>query len=205
MPKLAPDIDAQTMQKLELYYSELIKFNRHLNLISRHTELDADVNHILDSVLGGRIVLANAKGATIHDIGSGNGAPGIVLSILDPKRKFVMVDSDERKCEFLKTIVSRLDLKNAAVQRGRFEDLPASSIQTAVSRGFASISKSLLLARKCFAPNGEYYHFKGSTWVREVAQIPSQLCTFWSPKLVAEYDLPVVTAKMAIVLTKRSG
>lgn len=205
LPSHAGDLPSTAITKMELFYAELIRFNRHVNLISKHTELDADIAHLLDSVLGGKIVLKDCKVDTIYDIGSGNGLPGLIMAIIDPKRKFVLVDSDQRKCEFLKSCVSRLELPNVTVTSARLESLPDDSIQAGVSRGFASTSKALLMSRKCFAKGSSYYHFKGSGWVREVAQIPSQLCSIWQPKLLEDYDLPVLNVRMSIIHTKKIG
>lgn len=205
LPAHVSGLSPAAIGKLELFYSELIRFNRHVNLISKHTELDADISHFLDSVLGGQIVLKDSKADVIYDIGSGNGLPGLVMAVLDPKRKFILVESDQRKCEFLKSCASRLELSNVTVNPVRLESLPDNSIQAGVSRGFASISKSVLVSRKCFAKGGSYYHFKGSGWVREVAQIPSQLCSIWAPKLLEEYDLPILNVRMSIIVTKKLG
>src|SRR5512135_36102 len=161
VPELFPDLNPEVLERLESYYSELVKFNQKLNLISRRSELDADVTHIADCVIGGRILLEASKSSTIYDVGSGNGLPGMILGILAPERKFVLVDSDMRKVEFLKIAISRMGMANVIAVRGRFEDLEEGSIPCAVSRGFANISKTILLARKPFSVGGEYFHFKG--------------------------------------------
>jgi 16S rRNA (guanine527-N7)-methyltransferase len=188
-----------------MFYHELLRFNGRLGLISKRTEIDADISHILDCIVGGRIVLKGCAAQIVYDICSGNGLPGVVMALLDSKRKVFLLDPDERKTEFLKLVIGRLELKNAQVVRGRFEDLEPNSVECGVSRGNTPITKSLLVARKPFKIGGEYFHFKSSSWVREVAQIPSQICSIWGPRLVQEYELPVVVSRMAIVGTKRRG
>lgn len=205
VPQHVQNIDAASLSKLEAFYFELLRFNQKLNLISRKSELEADISQVLDCIVGGRIVLEATSSPSIYDVGSGNGLPGLVMAVLDPKRKLFLVDSDERKTEFLKLMVGRLGITNVTVIRGRFEEMKANTITCAVSRGFASITKALLLARQPFSTGGEYFHFKSTGWVREVAEIPSQMCSFWAPRLLKEYSLPVVTAKMAIVVTKKLG
>lgn len=198
-----PNLDKKLLAELEAFYSVLIKFNSTVNLISRKSELDADMTHIADGVLGSQIILESTKSKTIHDIGSGNGVPGMVLALMAPNREVVLVDSDERKCEFLKFAISQLKLANVKVMRARIDELKDNSIICAVSRGLASISKTLLLMRKSMSINGEFYHFKGSSWAREVGDIPSQICSYWEPKLVKEYELPIIRTRMAIVITKK--
>jgi 16S rRNA (guanine527-N7)-methyltransferase len=203
VPELITDLDPETLKKLEAFYFEILRYNSRTNLIPKKTEIEADIVHIYDCIVGARIVLAETKAGLIYDIGSGNGLPGMVMAILDPKRKFILVDTDERKLEFLRIMIGHLDLKNVAVARQKLDEFDPDSISCAVSRGYASMSKILLLGRRAFRSGGEFFHFKSSTWIREVAQIPSQVCTYWTPRLVKEYDLPIVVAKMAIVAAKK--
>jgi len=203
IPSIVSDLSPETLGKLESFYHEILRFNGRLNLITKRTEIDADISHILDCIVGGRIVLNGCSSSAVFDICSGNGLPGIVMALLDPKRKIFLIDPDERKTEFLKLAIGRLELTNTQVILGRAEDLEPNSVECGVSRGTTPITKSLLVARKAFKIGGEYFHFKTSSWVREVAQIPSQICSIWGPRLVQEYELPIVVSRMAIVGTKR--
>jgi 16S rRNA (guanine527-N7)-methyltransferase len=83
------------------------------------------------------------------------------------------------------------------------EDFPEGSVACGMSRGFASISKAIMITRKLFKRDGMYFHLKGENWARELAEIPSQLCSFWTPSLFAEYEIPVRKQKMAILLTTK--
>jgi 16S rRNA (guanine527-N7)-methyltransferase len=74
-----------------------------------------------------------------------------------------------------------------------------------MSRGLANISKSILMLRKVFVPNGVYFHFKSEGWASEVAEIPTALCSYWIPELVSDYMLPVGEVKFSIVKTIRTS
>jgi 16S rRNA (guanine527-N7)-methyltransferase len=198
-PKLSPDMQ-ETLKK---FHAELLNFNAKINLIGRGTERDADEAHFADAISGSELLLKHSKAETIYDIGSGNGLPGIAMAILDLHRKLILVEVDERKGEFLKQVIHRLGLKNVSVKIERFEKLPESSIEAAVSRGFASISRTLLMGNKQMAPKSSYYHMKTNNWSREIAEMPSQLCAIWSPELVGEYSLPDTQARRAVVVTKK--
>lgn len=184
---------------------ELMRFNLKLNLISRTTERDADEVHFADSIFGSRMVLAHSSDKSFVDIGSGNGLPGIVLAILAPEREFNLVESDGRKAEFLKHAVHKLGLKNTQVASLRFENMKILGGTAGLSRGFASISKTLLMCNRVFTTGSTFFHFKGSNWAREVADIPAQLMPIWTPNLVGEYSLPVSQARRAIVITTKIG
>lgn len=189
---------------LKKYFDELIRVNKAINLISAKTIALADLLHFADSILASRVVAAQLpSGATIFDIGSGNGLPGIIFSILYPKFSVVLVESDQKKTEFLKQIISFLDLKNVSLKSLSVESLPDSSIEFGMSRGFASISKSILLTRKLFKNDGVFFHLKGDQWGLEVAEIPTQLCSVWSPALVADYKLPTTNIKLSVVKTTK--
>jgi 16S rRNA (guanine527-N7)-methyltransferase len=145
----------------------------------------------------------NPKINEIYDLGSGNGFPGIIFAILFPKVKVIMVDTDQRKCEFLKHCVAALNLKNAAVQNLPLESLPPNSVQYCMARGLANISKSILSARRIVPVGGVFYHLKGETWSGEVGEIPTQLCSVWTPGLVKTYKLPIGEFSFAVIKTDK--
>lgn len=197
-PKVSPEIVA----KLRAFHAELLFFNGRMNLISPKTEKNADAIHIADGILGSIVVQKYANIDEIHDIGSGNGIPGIVFALLYPTIRVKLVDADARKIEFLRHCISRLGLTNCTALQSRFEDLPAGSVRFAMSRGFASVSKVLLAARRVATPDCIYFHFKGPSWSTEVASIPSQILAHWEPAHVSDYRLPEGDATMSIVITK---
>lgn len=198
-----PDLPGNNLKLLKAYHVELMKFNVKLNLISRNTEREADEVHFADCILSSALLLKENLGERIFDIGSGNGFPGVVLGILDPKREFVLVESDQRKSEFLKHAICSLQMKNMSVMNVRLENLQGTAIKFAVSRGFASISKTLLLCNRIFGKTGNFYHLKGNNWSSEIVDLPSQLISAWTPRLVGEYTLPVSQARRAIVATQK--
>ncbi len=198
-----PDLSELQQTMLRVYYLELLKFNPKINLISRRTETEADQVHFADSIMAGKLILFRNKSESIVEIGSGNGFPGLVMAVLAPERKFVLLDKDQRKVEFLKHVASRAGLKNVSFFNGLFEAFPEDSIDCAVSRGFASLSGSIISARKAFKVGGEYYHMKGSIWATEMAEIPTQVCSIWTPSLAADYRLPETSITLSLVLTKK--
>ena len=205
IPKWFPDLTPEAQTQLRAYHSELIYFNGRMNLISPRTEKEADLIHVADGIMGGRVVLGLTKKSEIFDLGSGNGVPGLIMAIIEPRRQFRLVDADARKIEFLKHCIGRLGLKNVSTVHGRLEDVTPGSVHAAVSRGFASVSKSLLMARKACAQGCEFFHFKGQGWASEVAEMPSQILAAWDPRHVSDYTLPESELTLSIVITTRVG
>ena len=199
-----PDLDDDIHEKLRAYFVELIHFNGRINLISTLSEEEADIVHFADSILASQLILADTTAKEIYDIGTGNGLPGIIMAILAPEREFILIDKDARKIEFIKHVAARIGLHNVSVKQSRIEEMPQSTISCCVSRGFASISKSIVTLRKQCAPGARYYHLKSDSWVSEVVSIPTQVCSFWKPSLLADYRLPILGTKFFVVLTERT-
>ncbi|MNJ91075.1 Ribosomal RNA small subunit methyltransferase G [compost metagenome] len=199
-PALSPELRA----RLKTYHEELIKFNRTLNLISPKTLFVADALHFADSIMASDIIMkANPKIDKIYDLGSGNGFPGMVFALLYPKVQVVLVDSDQRKCEFMGHMISALNLSNVQVLNKNIESIEENSVQYAMCRGLSSISKTLMITRKLIGKTGMLYHLKGEEWGIEVGEIPTQLCSMWSPSLVGEYKLPVGPVKFSVIKTDK--
>lgn len=199
-----PDLSPEVRSRLKTYHEELVKYNRTLILISPKTVFVADALHFADSILASRIIHSSyPKIDKIYDLGSGNGFPGLVFALLFPQTQVVLVDSDIKKCEFLKHMAGVLKLSNVTVENKTVESMPDGSMQYVMARGLTTISKAILSTRKSIPRGGIYFHLKGEEWGIEVGEIPTQLCSIWSPSLVGEYKLPVGAVKFAVVKTDK--
>jgi len=199
-----PNLSPETLGKLKTYHEELIKFNRTLSLISAKTVFVADALHFADSINASRAIVDSTPAMDkIYNLASGNGFPGIVMAILYPKLQVVLVDVDQRKCEFMSHVAATLGLSNISVINKNFEALEEGAVKYAVVRGYGNISRTLLVTRKLMAKGAQLFHMKGEEWGMEVSEIPTQLCSQWSPSLVGEYKLPVGTVKFAVVKTDK--
>lgn len=204
--KWFPELSAEVIDRLATYTQELLKFNKTVNLISATTIKTAESVHFGDCVIAARLIEKNlTPGAALYDFGGGNGLPGLVFGLMYPKLKVVLVDRDQRKLEFCKQVASTLKLSNVTIHVGAVEDLPDGSVMNAVGRGFAPLSKALINARKVLAKGGKFFHMKGDGWANELAQVPSQLFTHWSPSLIGQYRAPESTTELSVVLTTKLG
>jgi 16S rRNA (guanine527-N7)-methyltransferase len=204
LEKWIPNIDPQLLQAFELYATELLRFNKAINLISPTTADKLAKVHFADCILGSQIVFKQLKGAEeIYDFGSGNGFPGLIMALLWPELKIVLIEKDQRKAEFLSHIADLLKISNATVLNKDIEDIQNGSVQFAVSRAFAPLSKALLITRHLFAKGGQYFHFKSDTWSIEMAHVPSQLFSTWKADHIGDYKLPESETLHAILKTTR--
>ena len=128
----------ETFLKLSEYLDVLLKWNARINLISKNSEDDVWIRHVLDSA---QIMQYIDKSHKILDIGSGAGFPGIVLSILGAQN-ITLLDSDNRKCSFLLEVARLLGLQLEVIN-DRIENVYDKEFDVVTARGFASITMIL--------------------------------------------------------------
>jgi len=107
---------------------DLLSFANDRNLTTVRSESGIVNLHFRDSL---NLINEPAfQAATeIVDVGSGAGFPGLPLAIAAPKKKFTLIESVSRKCEFIATAASDLGLKNVTVLNSRAEDAGRSSLR----------------------------------------------------------------------------
>lgn len=112
-------LSGERLERLHSHYELLLRWNQRLNL-TRITDLEEAVRlHYCESLYLGLYLPPGPY--TVADFGSGAGFPGIPVAILRPELHVTLVESDARKCVFLRE-ASR-ELENVAVLQSRFEAL----------------------------------------------------------------------------------
>lgn len=111
-------------QQFKLYFKMLIEVNEHVNLTRITEEDEVYLKHFYDSVTPLFTFGAVFKdGATLCDVGAGAGFPSIPLKILKPGLKVTIVDSLQKRLNFLKDLISELGLTDVELVHGRAEDV----------------------------------------------------------------------------------
>jgi 16S rRNA (guanine527-N7)-methyltransferase len=138
--------------------------------------------------MGSRVISPEiVRSGELWDLGSGNGFPGIVFSILNEDVLVRCLDSDERKISFLRQLALNLEL-NVKTTCLRLEEFDL-KIGQAIARGFAPLGKFLGLGAGKFAPGSKVFQFKGPGWEKELRE-GSELKSDWEIEPVGEYLLP---------------
>lgn len=106
--------------KLDIYYNFLIEYNKSVNLTALTTFEDVYVKHFADCIAFSNIY---KHGASLCDIGTGAGFPGIIIKIIRPDIKVTLVDSLNKRIVFLEALINKLALNDIYCLHYRAEDL----------------------------------------------------------------------------------
>lgn len=160
--------------------------------------------HILNSAAVLDYIPVNA---TVADVGSGAGFPGLVVAICRPDVTMTLIDSMERRCEWLVDAVSELGLTNVSVRLGRSEEFVGQySADVVLSRAVAALKKLLPWTMPLVRPGGALVALKGIKVDDEIDAAVQQL-----RKYKAEYaDVHVVTPpgsqeETRVLVVKKKG
>jgi len=109
------------LEQLNKYYELLIEWNNFMNLTGIVKKEEVYLKHFYDSLTIIKIIDLN-NFDTLCDIGSGAGFPGIVLKIFYPHLKITLVDSLNKRINFLNNIIKELSLNNIEAKHSRIEE-----------------------------------------------------------------------------------
>ncbi len=155
----------------DVYLHELLEWNKKFNLTAITDPAEIKLKHFEDSL--SLLQTIQLTDQSLIDIGAGAGFPGIPLKIACPGIKLTLVEATRKKTEFLRHIISVLDLKDVEVLWGRAEELAKDkreSFDIAVSRAVARLN---ILSKWCLPyvkVGGLFIAYKGDRIEAEVKE-----------------------------------
>ncbi len=170
-----PDLSEQQRTQFGQLYSLYAEWNDKINVISRKDIENLYVNHVLHS-LGIAKVISFKSGASILDVGTGGGFPGIPLAIMFPDVHFHLVDSIGKKITVVKGVADAIGLKNVKAEQVRAEqlkgeyDFVVSRAVTRLKEFYGWVHKRIKKKSRHELKNGILY-LKGGDLDEELAEI----------------------------------
>lgn len=139
--------------------------------------------HLINSALLALLPAAVLpRGATVCDVGSGAGLPGIPLALARPDLRITLLDPLERPIDYLNEIVEELELPNVVVQRGRADNANSTgpdtfhgSFDVVTSRAVAPLAKLLAMCLPLVGSGGVVLAMKGQAAEEEIAALSPRL------------------------------
>lgn len=154
------------IEQFERYYQLLVEWNQKINLTAITDKNEVYLKHFYDSVALAFSVDLDKK-ASICDIGSGAGFPSIPLKIIFPESKVTIVDSLNKRINFLRTLITELDLNQVALFHDRAETFGQkidhrASYDYVVARAVARLNVLCELCLPLVKKNGYFYALKAA-------------------------------------------
>ncbi|MBQ3475702.1 MAG: 16S rRNA (guanine(527)-N(7))-methyltransferase RsmG [Bacilli bacterium] len=205
--KLDINLTKTQMDMLEKYYELLVTENEKINLTTITEEEDVYLKHFYDS-----LTLIKAynlrKEATLCDIGTGAGFPGVVLAICFPNLKVTVVESIRKKIDFLFLVKKELDLKNIFICNERAEIFARNNIEKydiVTSRAMARLNILNEMCIPLVKVNGYFIPMKANL-DEELEEAKSSI-EIMNSKLeeVITFNLPVENSIRNLVVIKKLG
>lgn len=161
------DIDDVYVSQLCDYCRVLWKWNAKINL-TRHTTVEAFAGRdLLDTV---RLREHIPQHASVMDVGSGGGVPGIPLSILRPDLSITLAESVVKKAKTLKAIVKSLELPIEVIPKRAEDVLKTTQFDFLTVRAVAGLRKLLFWFQQQSGQFEQMLLIKGPNWMREHAE-----------------------------------
>jgi 16S rRNA (guanine527-N7)-methyltransferase len=151
------ELNFEQQTKLLSYLALLHKWNKVYNLTSVRDPAQMLSRHILDSLA----VLPYLSAASLLDVGTGAGLPGIPVAIASPQTAVTLLDSNSKKTRFLQQVKAELGLDNVTVVHGRVEQVSLPKFAIITARAFASINDIIDLAGRHCDDAGRLVLMKG--------------------------------------------
>ena len=193
------------INQLNRYYELLIEYNKVMNLTGITEKTEVYLKHFYDSLTIVKIIDLN-KINLLCDIGTGAGFPGLVLKIVFPNLKITLLDSLNKRIEFLKKVIEELKLTDIEVIHARAEEYAIDNrnkFDITTARAVAHTSILLEYAIPMTKIDGYFIPLKANMneEINEIDNALNQLNT----KLIKrkEFKLPIEESNRTIILFQK--
>lgn len=160
-------VSRETEEQLQNYKALLTKWNATINLVSPRSIDDLETRHIADSLQLSEMARSMCKWV---DLGSGGGLPGLVVAIAlqQSDTEFTLIESDQRKGTFLRTVIRELGLQRVYVLTARIEDAQPQRADVLSARALAPLVTLMPWILRHMSADGEALLLKGRGWRSEI-------------------------------------
>lgn len=164
VPEVAKEIFGDYTDTAIRYADLLARDSEKLGLLGPRELNKLWSRHVLNSAVVAEHV---PKGSRVADIGSGAGLPGIPVAIANPDCQMTLVEPMERRSDWLKEVVSELNLRNVRVFRARGEELDP-QFDVIIARAVAALPKLIRFTIPGLLPGGKLLALKGTKAEEEI-------------------------------------
>lgn len=194
-------------EQLEMYYQLLVHYNQHMNLTGITEKDMVYLKHFYDSLTLEKAIHLE-KVNTLCDIGTGAGFPGLVLKIVFPNLEITLIDSLNKRVEFLKVVIQKLELENIEAIHMRAEEFAKShreEFDVVTSRAVANLSILSELSLPLVRDGGYFIPMKAKMEMETTTL--NSILTKLNGKIdeIISFDLPYEHSIRNLIKVKKVG
>ena len=190
-------LTAEQRSRLLRLVAELMEWNGRFNLTAIREPAEMVRKHLLDSLAVQPFIV----GERIADVGTGPGFPGLPLAVVNPARRFTLVEATAKKARFVEHAAAALGLDNVEVVNARAEAWkPSQPFDTVVCRALGKLHEFVRFAGHLCARNGRMLAMKGQYPEAELEAVPRG----WRVVAVHRLDVPGLDAERHLVELARA-
>lgn len=195
-------INKKQKTQLDIFCKFLQEYNERVNLTAITKTEEIYLKHFYDSVCATKVCDFSEKNIKVCDFGTGAGFPGIVLKIFFPNIELHLVESIEKKVEFLNLLVKKLEFENVFIYKDRMEDhslVNKEKYDIVIARAVAKLDILLELCCQSIKINGYFIAMK-SQMVEELENAIN-ISPIFGIEFVEQnnYNLPMENSKRTLI------
>lgn len=198
--KLGINVTEDQLSKLNKFYKLLIEWNEKINLTRITEENELYLKHFYDSLTIKKVIDLNEV-ETLCDVGTGAGFPGIVLKIMYPHLKITLVDSLQKRVNYLNSIIKDLELEDIHAIHSRGEDFKE-KFDVVTARAVANIEKLVTYTMHLLNKDGQLVAMKGNIEEELTESVQQKLSKKYQIKQIEKFFLPIEESHRSLVVLK---
>ena len=188
------------------YADLLVEKNKVMNLTAITEPADIAALHFLDSAA--LLTLADWKGKTVADIGTGAGFPGLPLRIVDPSIRLTLLDAQNKRVEFLKEVCGELGLADVECVHARAEEFAADhreGFDLVTSRAVAALPLLCELCLPFVRTGGVFLAMKGPDCAEELDEARNAISKLGGTyERTVRYTIPGTDVTHSVVVIRKT-
>ncbi|MBQ3414173.1 MAG: 16S rRNA (guanine(527)-N(7))-methyltransferase RsmG [Clostridia bacterium] len=204
--KLDIELNEEQLEKLYMYMDILLEWNQKMNLTAITDKKEIILKHFVDSLTINKYI---DKNKSIIDVGTGAGFPGIPIKIIRDDVEVVLVDSLNKRINFLNEVINKLELKNIKAIHARAEEIGKTEeyrekFDISTSRAVANLSTLSEYLIPLVKINGKCICMKGPDINEEIEQSKVAIKTLGGKiEDIKSFRLPNSDFSRNIVIVKK--
>lgn len=205
LKKLNINLTDKQLEQLHKYFELLVEYNKVMNLTGITEEEDVYLKHFYDSITLVRVVDLNNI-SSLCDIGTGAGFPGMVLKIIFPELEVTLVDSLNKRIEFLKIVINELGLKKIDAIHARAEEYAIKNkekFDVVTARAVAALNVLLEYSIPLVKVNGYFVAMKGKNESEDASNALKVLSS--KIEVIDNFLLPIENSNRTLIKVKKEA